>query len=231
MPRSELIVALDCDQLPQALAWADVLDPSYCAVKVGSELFTRGGEPLVRRLVAQGFKVFLDLKFHDIPHTVARACAVAADLGVWMLDVHLAGGLAMLQAAHAALMPFGTERPLLVGVTVLTSMDNPMLKQVGIDKPTSAQSELLAGLAHTAGLDGVVCAAVDVPIMKAAYGTSFLTVTPGIRLAEDALQDQVRVVTPVEAQQLGSDYLVIGRSITQAADPASRVKLILNSLL
>jgi orotidine-5'-phosphate decarboxylase len=230
MTQSQLIVALDCDQMQQALAWVEQLDPRLCAVKVGSELFTRCGEGLVRRLIAQQFKVFLDLKFHDIPHTVARSCAVAADLGVWMLTIHAAGGLAMMEAARKALAPLGTASPLLIAVTVLTSMSNSELQHLGVKTDVSVETLRLAHLAQQAGMDGVVSAAIDVPRIKAACGAKFLSVTPGIRWAEDAVHDQVRVVTPLQAKQLGSDYLVVGRSITTADDPASRVKLILQSL-
>ena len=230
MTNSQLIVALDCEQLAQALSWASQLDPEVCAVKIGSELFTRCGEELVRVLVARQFKVFLDLKFHDIPHTVARACTVAADLGVWMLDVHASGGLAMMQAAVHALKPFGVRRPLLIGVTVLTSFDDTEFSRLGVAKDISEHTLHLACLAQQAGLDGVVSAAADVPLIKAACGAAFLTVTPGIRCLDDALHDQLRVVTPQQAKQLGSDYLVVGRSITKATDIAQRVRDILHHL-
>ncbi len=230
MANSQLIVALDCDQLKQALNWADQLDANLCAVKVGSELFTRCGGTLVQLLIARQFKVFLDLKFHDIPHTVARACAVAADLGVWMVNVHAAGGLKMMQAARHALEPFGPSRPLLIGVTVLTSMDPIELNQIGIQQELTAQTLHLAQLTQSAGLDGVVSAAVDVPAIKAVCGDTFLTVTPGIRLQDGEVHDQVRVVTPEHANQLGSDYLVVGRAITHSPDPAGQVRRILASL-
>jgi len=231
MLNSRLIVALDCDHLKQALAWVQQLDPQMCAVKIGSELFTRCGEALVSLLVSRQFKVFLDLKFHDIPHTVARACLVAADLGVWMVDVHTSGGEKMMSAARTALESFGSQRPLLIGVTVLTSMASDELHNVGVMTNLTEQTLKLALLAQSAGLDGVVSAAVDVPDIKLACGPDFLTVTPGIRLPDDATHDQVRIVTPVQAKQLGSDYLVVGRSITHSDNPADRVRLILDSLI
>ena len=219
-----LIIALDFEQASEALAFAEPLNPQDCALKVGNELFTRGGPTVVSKLVAQGFRVFLDLKFHDIPNTVAKACAACADLGVWMLNVHAAGGPAMLQAARAALQGFGANRPLLIAVTVLTSLQQDDLRACGVDRPLLEQALGLASLAHRAGLDGVVCSALEAPTIKAVCGSEFLTVTPGIRLPGDALQDQVRVMTPQRAREFGSDHLVVGRSITAAKDPAEAIR-------
>jgi len=220
----QLIVALDGVDETTALAWADAWDPKCCALKIGNEMFTRFGPSFVRALIAKEFKVFLDLKFHDIPNTVASACKAAADLGVWMLNVHAVGGLAMMQAARDALEPFGNSRPLLIAVTVLTSLAADDLASVGINKPLLEQALSLAKLAQQAGLDGVVCSALEVPELKKACGQDFLTVTPGIRIQGDATHDQVRCVTPEQAAKLGSDFGVIGRSITRAADPTEQLQ-------
>lgn len=218
---SKLIVALDFVQSSQALFFVEKLTPQDCALKIGSELFTRSGPALVQDLVQRGFRVFLDLKFHDIPNTVARVCQVAADLGVWMLTVHAGGGAAMLQAASAALAPYGVARPKLVAVTVLTSLAEQDLLAVGVQGSLPQHVERLAVLAQAMGVDGVVCSGQDLSYLKARCGTGFLAVTPGIRLPGDAMHDQTRVMTPQEAIAAGSDYLVMGRSITQAADPAA----------
>lgn len=220
----QLIVALDGVDETTALTWADAWDPTWCALKVGNESFTRFGPSFVRALIAKDFKIFLDLKFHDIPNTVASACKAAADLGVWMLNVHAGGGLAMMQAARHALNVYGDTRPLLIAVTVLTSLAPDDLAAIGINKPLLEQAKLLAKLAQQAELDGVVCSAREVPDLKAACGQDFLTITPGIRIQGDAINDQVRCVTPEQAAKLGSDYGVIGRSITRAADPTEQLR-------
>lgn len=226
----KLIIALDFNQEIEALNLANKISPDHCALKVGSELFTRLGSEFVRKLIALGFKVFLDLKFHDIPNTVARACSVAAEMGVWMLNVHASGGLAMMRSAKNALLPFGKEKPLLIAVTVLTSMDSHHLPEIGIETSVANQVDRLASLACLAGLDGVVCSAFEVPVIKKLCGSSFLTVTPGIRLAGDSLDDQSRVVNPREASMMGSDFLVIGRSITQSENPALVIQDIIHTL-
>lgn len=223
---SQLIVALDFPQSSQALSLIDRLTPRHCALKIGSELFTRSGPALVQEVVKRGFRVFLDLKFHDIPNTVAHACQAAADLGVWMLTVHAGGGEAMLQAARTALESYGSERPKLVAVTVLTSLAEQDLGAVGVVGTLPQQVERLALLAQTMGADGVVCSAQEVARLKAQCGTAFLAITPGIRMPGDALHDQARVITPQDALAAGSDYLVMGRSITHAADPAAVVQML-----
>lgn len=223
---SKLIVALDFAQPSQALSLIEQLTPEHCGVKIGSELFTRSGPALVKNMVARGFRVFLDLKFHDIPHTVAQACQAAADLGVWMLTVHATGGAAMLEAARHALEPYGERRPKVVAVTVLTSLAAHDLSTVGVTGTLPQQVERLAGLVQAIGLDGVVCSAQEVADLKKQCGSGFLAVTPGIRLPGDALHDQARVITPQAALAAGSDYLVMGRSITQAADPAAVVQML-----
>lgn len=214
-----IVVALDVDSGAAAEALAAELDPTLCRVKVGKELFTRAGPDLVRRLQAQGFSVFLDLKFHDIPNTVAAACRAAADLGVWMVNVHALGGARMLEAAREAMAGYGSRRPLLTAVTVLTSHQREDLADVGLDYTPEALVDRLAHLALESGLDGLVCSAREVEALRAAHGSRPVLVTPGIRPAEAAADDQRRVVTPEEARRLGADYLVIGRPITGAASP------------
>ena len=219
-----LIVALDFDNLKDAESLISKLDYKKVAIKVGSEMFTLFGPDFVRSLVARNFKVFLDLKFHDIPNTVAKSCKAAADLGVWMVNVHASGGLKMLQAAKKALVPFGTNRPLLIAVTVLTSMSDEDLLLSGINKPLEQRIIELAEMAQVAGCDGVVCSALEVPLIKANCGDDFLTVTPGIRLKNDSKDDQSRSVTPEDAIKFKADFLVIGRSITKSQYPENIVE-------
>ncbi|WP_237567924.1 orotidine-5'-phosphate decarboxylase [Microbulbifer hydrolyticus] len=202
------------------------LDPAVCRVKVGKELFTIAGPDLVRKLVEAGFDVFLDLKFHDIPNTVAAAVRAAARLGVWMVNVHASGGERMMAAAAEALAPLGEKRPLLIGVTVLTSTAEEELAPVGVTRPLKEQVVALAELAKKNGLDGVVCSAQEAKLLKAACGAEFSLVTPGIRPVGSAAGDQRRIVTPVDALRNGSDYLVIGRPITGAEDPAAALQAI-----
>ena len=226
---SPVIVALDYDNQRSALALADKLDPSQCRLKVGKELYTAVGPELVSGLVSRGFEVFLDLKFHDIPNTVAKAIGAAADLGVGMANVHAAGGTRMMAAAKQALQQRGSAMRL-IAVTVLTSMDESDLRELGIQRSLSDHVMHLAQLAKNAGLDGVVCSAQEASALKAALGADFQLITPGIRLADSAADDQRRIVTPQDAMRLGSDYLVIGRPITQAADPLQALLAINQSL-
>jgi len=226
---SPVIVALDYDNQRSALALADKLDPSQCLLKVGKELYTAVGPELVSGLVSRGFDVFLDLKFHDIPNTVAKAIGAAADLGVWMANVHASGGTRMMAAAKQALQQRGSAMRL-IAVTVLTSMDESDLRELGIQRSLSDHVMHLAQLAKNAGLDGVVCSAQEASALKAALGADFQLITPGIRLADSAADDQRRIVTPQDAMRLGSDYLVIGRPITQAADPLQALLAINQSL-
>ena len=218
-----VIVALDFPDMMSAFGLAARLDPSACAVKVGKELFTVAEAGLVRELVRRGFRVFLDLKFHDIPNTVAQACIAATRLGVWMIDVHAAGGGAMLAAARDAVAQAAKEegkpRPLLVAVTLLTSLGADDLAAIGVAGTPEAQVLRLARLAQASGLDGVVCSAQEAAALRAACGPDFKLVTPGIRLAGSAADDQARVTTPEAAIAAGADFLVIGRAITAAADP------------
>ncbi|AMP89926.1 orotidine-5'-phosphate decarboxylase [Legionella pneumophila] len=226
----KLIVALDFDNHDNALQLVDKLDPSHCALKVGSELFTLLGPQFVKELVRREFKVFLDLKFHDIPNTVAKACHSAAELGVWMINVHAIGGLKMLQAAKESLKTYGQDKPLLIAVTVLTSFEEAELASVGISNSLPEQATHLAMLAREAGLDGVVSSAHEVKIIKQKCGENFITVTPGIRLPNNLKDDQSRVMTPQQAIREGSDFLVIGRPITQASNPYEVVSAILRDL-
>lgn len=212
-------MALDFPDARSALALSARLDPRHCRLKVGMELFSAAGPALVERLVADGYAVFLDLKYHDIPTTVARACAAAARLGVWMLNVHTLGGMNMLTAARAAI-DAESHRPLLLGVTVLTSHAPGDLFDLGINKPMDAQVRSLAELAQRAGLDGVVCSPQEAAMLRAQCGPGFLLVTPGIRAAAGG-DDQARTLGVAEARREGADYLVIGRPITSAGDPVA----------
>jgi orotidine-5'-phosphate decarboxylase len=229
-----IVVALDFHDAAGALAVAGRLSPAGCAVKVGKELFTAEGPSLVRELAGRGFRVFLDLKFHDIPNTVAQACAAATRLGVWMLNVHASGGAAMLAAAREAVdraaADAGRERPLLIAVTVLTSLGATDLAAVGVDDTPEVQVLRLARLAQSSGLDGVVCSAREAAALRAVCGPRFLLVTPGIRPAGAAVDDQSRTATPAEALAAGASYLVIGRPITRAADPQAALEAIQHSL-
>ena len=220
-----VIVALDVASLSAALALADQLNPAECRVKVGKELFTRSGPPSVEALTRRGFAVFLDLKFHDIPNTVAGACRAAADLGCWMINVHAGGGSAMLEAARAA-VGASPGRPLLIAVTVLTSLDDAALREVGITEGTAAQVLRLAKLSATAGLDGVVCSPLEIAVLRQKLGSDFALVTPGVRPAAGDRGDQKRIATPAAAVAAGATYLVIGRPITKAADPAAALAAI-----
>lgn len=230
MKDPKIVVALDFATEHQALSFADSVDPTSCRLKIGKEMFTYFGPVLVKQLVARDFDVFLDLKFHDIPTTVARACIAAAELGVWMVNVHASGGTRMMEKSVEALQEFGERRPLLIAVTVLTSMSAEDLTETGISLSPAEQVSHLAGLAKRAGLDGVVCSALEAQTLKQQYGTGFKLVTPGIRPKGAAQGDQQRVMTPQQALKAGVDYMVIGRPITQAEDPAMALKQINQSL-
>jgi orotidine-5'-phosphate decarboxylase len=227
MPQTDprIIVALDFAEPEQALALLARLHPGLCRIKIGKELFTRGGPALVEKVIARGFAVFLDLKFHDIPNTVAQACKAAADLGVWMVNVHTLGGRKMLEAAGDAIAACAT-RPLLIGVTLLTSLDAQDLRDIGITATLEEQVVRLASLAQQSGLDGVVCSAREARSLRARFGPDFCLVTPGIRPDGAATQDQSRTMTPAAALHAGATYLVIGRPITQAPDPLAALESI-----
>lgn len=218
MTESKVIVALDYNDEKKALEFVDRVSSNLCRLKVGNELFTSAGPKFVAKLVDKGFKVFLDLKYHDIPNTVSRACEAAADLGVWLVDVHTSGGPVMMSAAAEALSKY-RERPYLIGVTVLTSMDSSQLNSIGVTAEPKEQVIRLAKLAKESGLDGVVSSAQEVTLIKTNVAAPFICVTPGIRPAGASIGDQNRIMTPAEAIAAGSDYLVIGRPITQAEDP------------
>jgi len=216
MKDPRIIVALDFSSSEQALLFVSKLDPTLCRVKIGKELFTVAGPTIVEKLVSKGFDIFLDLKFHDIPNTVANACKAAADLGVWMLNVHALGGKKMLVAAREAL-PLGGIK--LIAVTLLTSIGPEDLESIGLDNEPGNVVRKLASLTHSCGLDGVVCSPLEAGQLRQTMGTDFCLVTPGVRPIDTSTDDQNRIATPQMAIQNGADYLVIGRPITQAADP------------
>ncbi|MGP5119397.1 orotidine-5'-phosphate decarboxylase [Psychrobacter sp. JB193] len=227
--KSPIIVALDNMSMEASLTLADQLDPALCRLKVGKELFTRCGPTIVQALHQRDFDVFLDLKFHDIPNTTAQAVLAAADLGVWMVNVHASAGLEAMSLSKQRLLD-GNFETLLIAVTVLTSMDKAALAQTGITVALDEQVSRLAQLTKQAGLDGVVCSAQEAKVLKTLCGHDFKLVTPGIRLPEDSSDDQKRICTPKQAFDDGSDYLVIGRSITQALDPTAKLQKILQSI-
>jgi len=229
MPDSKIIVALDYPTMDAALSLADQLDPNRCKLKVGKELFTRSGPQVVDTLVAKGFDIFLDLKYHDIPNTVAKACRAAADLGVWMMNVHTLGGQDMMVAAREAIADH-SQRPLLIGVTLLTSMNETTFQQIGLSGTIQDTVLRLANLAQKSGLDGVVCSAQEASLLRQQHGPNFQLVTPGIRPAKSDIGDQHRTMTPIQALAAGSSYLVIGRPITGATDPMQALEAIEQSL-
>lgn len=230
MNDQKVIVALDYDNQKDALSFVDRIDPKSCRLKVGKEMFTLFGPDFVKELHKRGFSVFLDLKFHDIPNTCSKAVRAAAELGVWMVNVHASGGERMMTASREILEPYGKDRPLLIGVTVLTSMEQSDLAGIGLDVLPQDHVIRLATLSQNSGLDGVVCSAQEATMLKTKLGQEFKLVTPGIRPVGATLGDQKRVMTPVEAVKSGSDYLVIGRPITQAANPADVLAEINNDL-
>lgn len=219
MNDQKVIVALDYDNVESALSFVDKVDPNSCRLKVGKEMFTLFGPDFVRELHIRGFSVFLDLKFHDIPNTCSKAVRAAAELGVWMVNVHASGGERMMTAAREILEPYGASRPLLIGVTVLTSMEQSDLAGIGIQTSPQEQVINLAKLTQNSGLDGVVCSAQEASTLKQQLGSEFKLITPGIRPTGAAAGDQKRIMTPTDAIQAGSDYLVIGRPITQSTEP------------
>ncbi len=215
-----IIIALDFPDQRPALALLEQLQPSDCRVKIGKELFTRYGPPLVEEIVKRGFSLFLDLKFHDIPNTTAAACAAAADLGVWMINLHASGGQRMMESARQRLDQ-QRNPPLLIAVTLLTSLDQAAIRAIGFADSPADQVARLAALAQRSGMDGVVCSPHEAATLRQQQGAEFLLVTPGIRPSGSSSDDQRRIATPAAARQSGADYLVIGRPITAAADPAA----------
>jgi orotidine-5'-phosphate decarboxylase len=220
-----IIIPLDFADADMAMAFLRKIEPEYCRIKIGKELFTLVGPQIVNKVIDLGFDVFLDLKYHDIPTTVARACAVAADLGAWMINVHASGGKQMMSAARSALANC-ENKPFLIAVTVLTSLNVSDLEEIGISKPVEDQVLALAKLANQCGLDGVVCSAHEAGAIRQVIGNDFILVTPGIRPANSDRNDQTRVMTPADAIRAGSNYLVIGRPIIQAADPLEALQAI-----
>lgn len=226
-----VIVAMDYDNAQDCLALARQLSPGLCRLKVGKELFTSAGPALVEQLQTLGFEIFLDLKFHDIPSTTAAAVKAAAELGVWMVNVHASGGERMLRECRERLEQIREPRPLLIGVTVLTSMNEAELRALGIGRRPLEQVQHLASLSRRCGLDGVVCSAREASTLRDQLGEEFCLVTPGIRPVGSSADDQRRTMTPAEAVAAGSHYLVVGRPITRAADPAASCQAIVESLM
>ncbi len=230
LPENPVFVALDTANLDQAVAWADAVRPSVGGIKLGLEFFNANGPAGVRQIVDLGLPVFLDLKFHDIPNTVAGAVRAVAGLGAAIVNVHASGGPAMLTAAAEAAAGYGADRPLVIGVTVLTSLDDDDLESVGQAGPAVSQVERLARLSQASGLDGVVCSPIEIAALRAACGDGFRLIVPGIRPNWASTGDQKRVMTPRQARDLGADVLVIGRPITGADDPAAAAARIAEEL-
>jgi len=233
----KIIVALDFPNAEQAKEFVEKIEPGSCRLKVGKELFTRAGPEIIQYLNSKGFEIFLDLKFHDIPNTVAAACRAAAELGVWMMNVHAAGGRAMMQAARQAIDEVhtsnktpGNVKPHLIAVTILTSHDEQSIHETGLNGTVNENVERLAVLAVDSGMDGIVCSAQEVEQLRKIIPTEFLLVTPGIRPEGSDKGDQKRVMTPAEAISKGSSYLVIGRPIIKAESPATTVSTIINTM-
>ncbi|GAA0852367.1 orotidine-5'-phosphate decarboxylase [Aliiglaciecola litoralis] len=229
MSDAKVIVALDFDDKRQALDLVSQLDRSQCKLKVGKEMFTYFGPDFVKELVRRDFDVFLDLKFHDIPNTVAKACLAAADLGVWMVNVHASGGPEMMEKASTALARL-KQPPKLIAVTVLTSMDQAQLSSIGISSTPEQHVLKLANMAQQSGLDGVVCSAQEAPVLRKQHNSEFLLVTPGIRPVGSQQGDQKRIMTPPDAILAGVSYMVIGRPITQANNPMQALQEINDSI-
>ena len=227
---ARVIVALDFDDADKAMALVDQLDPGACKLKVGKEMFTLFGPEFVKSLIAKGFDIFLDLKFHDIPNTVAKACKAAAEMGVWMVNVHASGGMEMMKAAKNAIAGSSHPQTKLIAVTVLTSMDQAQLNDVVPEVSPAEQVKKLAQLTADSGLDGVVCSAKEAVMLRETHNDAFLLVTPGIRPAGADVGDQKRVMTPVDAIDAGVSYLVMGRPITQAENPLAALQAVNQSL-
>jgi len=226
---SKIIVALDYPDAASAMPLIEQLTPELCKLKVGKELFTAAGPEFVRSLTKRGFKVFLDLKFHDIPNTVASACAVAADLGVWMMNVHASGGRKMLETANNRLAQL-QEKPLLIAVTILTSLSEEEIHEVGYSGSAQDNVLRLAKLTESAGLDGVVCSPLEAAAVRNSTNTAFKLITPGVRPVFASSDDQKRIMTPADALKAGANYLVVGRPVTAADDPMHNLQLILDEI-
>ena len=232
MNKSRVIVSLDFPDAKQAIEFCHQIDPIHCKIKIGKELFTAEGPKLIEKLRVLDFEIFLDLKYHDIPNTVANACRVAADLDVWMLNIHAAGGRNMMEAAYESLTKSRRSKnpPLLIAVTLLTSISSDDLLELGITKSVEDQVLLLSKLAKSSGLDGVVCSGIEVSKLRRELGKDFCLVTPGIRLDDLNGDDQKRIMSPHNAIKAGSNYLVIGRPITGASNPTNILKSINKSI-
>ena len=232
MNKSRIIIALDFPEANQALEFCSKIDSTNCKIKVGKELYTQAGPILVEKLRSKGFEIFLDLKYHDIPSTVANACRAAVDLGVWMLNIHAVGGKKMMEAAYESLEKYGSSknRPLLIAVTLLTSISSNDLFELGFTNSIEKQVLLLAKLAKSVGLDGVVCSGMELDLLRRELGDDFCLVTPGIRLDDSNKDDQKRTMTPYNAVKAGSSYLVIGRPITRSSNPADILHTINESI-
>lgn len=228
-PGPRIVVAVDLPSRVQALELADRLDPSLCRLKIGKESFTRSGPALVEELQRRGFEIFLDLKFHDIPNTVASACRAAAELGVWMVNVHASGGRRMMEAAADAVSGF-KRRPLLIAVTILTSLSEPELEEVGFTAGLAATVNRLSTLTQASGLDGVVCSPWEAAALRRNLGDNFVLVTPGVRPTGSSVDDQHRIMTPREAIDQGASYLVVGRPITRAEHPEAVLRAIASEI-
>jgi len=230
--KSRVIISLDFSEANQALEFCKKIDPVSCKIKIGKELYTRAGPILIEKLRTLNYDIFLDLKYHDIPNTVANACRVATDLGVWMLNVHASGGSKMMEAAYESIIKSGDSknRPLLVAVTVLTSMSSDDFAELGLTNSIEDQVLLLSKMAKSAGLDGVVCSGIEANKLRHEFGKGFCLVTPGIRLDTLNNDDQKRIMTPYEAIKAGSNYLVIGRPITRASNPVNVINAINESI-
>lgn len=226
-----IVVAMDFDNADQCLAVAKQLSPLDCRLKIGKELFTACGPRIVEQLMRLGFEIFLDLKFHDIPSTTSKAVKAAAELGVWMVNVHASGGERMMIAAREALEGRTGRSPLLIAVTVLTSMEASDLSGIGIAGAPEEQVLRLAALTKNCGLDGIVCSAQEATLMRSHFGKDFCLVTPGIRLDTSPADDQRRTLTPAAAISAGSSYLVIGRPITQSPSPFDTCQSIIKTLM
>ncbi|MFK5894570.1 MAG: orotidine-5'-phosphate decarboxylase [Pseudomonadota bacterium] len=225
----KIIIALDYSDEQSAMAMVKQLSPTLCRIKIGKELFVSSGPQLIEKIAKLGFDIFLDLKFHDIPNTVAGACRAAANLGVWMVNVHASGGLKMMQAAREAIEN-SSHKPLLIAVTILTSLDDKALTEIGYKNNTQQQVLQLAKLTQNAGLDGVVCSPLEAQLIKAETNKDFLLITPGVRPKGSKVNDQSRIMTPKQALEAGSNYLVIGRPITAAENPLKALELIASEI-
>ena len=232
MNKSRIIIALDFPEANQALEFCSKIDSTNCKIKVGKELYTKAGPILVEKLRSKGFEIFLDLKYHDIPSTVANACRAAVDLGVWMLNIHAIGGKKMMEAAYESLEKYGSSknRPLLIAVTLLTSISSNDLFELGFTNSIEKQVLLLAKLAKSVGMDGVVCSGMELDLLRRELGDDFCLVTPGIRLDDSNKDDQKRTMSPYNAVKAGSSYLVIGRPITRSSNPADILHTINESI-